>query len=138
MFLSLLIEELCTKEENNKADYTLTFKAQCTFFFHFFFFVFVSRFKKNAIILFQEYPSDNVTSPWLKVISLKDFYPNDESYSSKTCCKHFKELLCILFLEPRCRWKYQLFIYNITIIYEMLIFRRMYSKSFILKNIPYF
>ena len=29
MFLSLLIEELCTKKENNKADCTLTFGGQC-------------------------------------------------------------------------------------------------------------
>ena len=29
MFLSLLIEELCTKEENNKAGCTLTFGGQC-------------------------------------------------------------------------------------------------------------
>ena len=29
MFLSSLIEELCTKEENNKAGYTLTFGGQC-------------------------------------------------------------------------------------------------------------
>ena len=30
MFLSSLIEELCTKEENNKAGCTLTFGGQCT------------------------------------------------------------------------------------------------------------
>ena len=29
MFLSSLIEELCTKEENNKAGCTLTFGEQC-------------------------------------------------------------------------------------------------------------
>ena len=29
MFLSSLIEELCTKEENNKAGCTLTFGGQC-------------------------------------------------------------------------------------------------------------
>ena len=31
MFLSSLIEELCTKEENNKAGSTLTFGGQCIF-----------------------------------------------------------------------------------------------------------
>ena len=31
MFLSSLIEDLCTKEENNKAGYTLTFGGQCIF-----------------------------------------------------------------------------------------------------------
>ena len=31
MFLSLLIEELCTKEENNKAGCTLTFGGQCNY-----------------------------------------------------------------------------------------------------------
>ena len=30
MYLSSLIEELCTKEENNKASYTLTFGEQCS------------------------------------------------------------------------------------------------------------
>ena len=30
MFLSSLIEELCTKEENNKAGCTVTFGGQCT------------------------------------------------------------------------------------------------------------
>ena len=30
MFLSSLIEELCTKEENNKTGFTLTFEGQCT------------------------------------------------------------------------------------------------------------
>ena len=29
MFLSSLIEELCTKEENNKVDCTLTFGGEC-------------------------------------------------------------------------------------------------------------
>ena len=29
MFLSLLIEELCTEEENNEAGCTLTFGGQC-------------------------------------------------------------------------------------------------------------
>ena len=31
MFLSSLIEELCTKEENNKASCTLTFGGQCIY-----------------------------------------------------------------------------------------------------------
>ena len=31
MFLSSLIEELCTKEENNEAGRTLTFRGQCIF-----------------------------------------------------------------------------------------------------------
>ena len=31
MFLSSLIEESCTKEENNKAGCTLTFGGQCIF-----------------------------------------------------------------------------------------------------------
>ena len=31
MFLSSLIEELCTKEENNEAGSTFTFGGQCTF-----------------------------------------------------------------------------------------------------------
>ena len=31
MFLSSLIEELCSKEENNKAGYTLTFRGQCSY-----------------------------------------------------------------------------------------------------------
>ena len=31
MFLNSSIEELCTKEENNKADRTLTFGGQRTF-----------------------------------------------------------------------------------------------------------
>ena len=30
MFLRSLIEELCTKEENNKAGCTLTFGGQCS------------------------------------------------------------------------------------------------------------
>ena len=29
MFLSSLVEELCSKEENNKAGCTLTFGGQC-------------------------------------------------------------------------------------------------------------
>ena len=32
MFLSSLIEELCTKEENNKAGCTLTFGRKCRLF----------------------------------------------------------------------------------------------------------
>ena len=32
MFISLLIEELCTKEENNKTGCTLTFRGQCKCF----------------------------------------------------------------------------------------------------------
>ena len=31
MFLSSLIEELCSKEENNEAHCTLTFGGQCTY-----------------------------------------------------------------------------------------------------------
>ena len=40
MFLSSLIEELCTKEENNKAGCTFTFGGQCKIILNrFFFFV---------------------------------------------------------------------------------------------------
>ena len=34
MFLSSLIEELCSKEENNKAGCTLTFGGQCILDFY--------------------------------------------------------------------------------------------------------
>ena len=34
LFLSSLIEELCTKEENNKAGCTLIFGGQCIFLYY--------------------------------------------------------------------------------------------------------
>ena len=34
MFISLLNEELCTKEQNNKAGCTLTFGGQCKISMH--------------------------------------------------------------------------------------------------------
>ena len=98
----------------------------------------VSHFKKNTSISFKEYSSDNnAKSTWLKAISQKDFYPNDETNFSKAYSKHFKELIYI------CCFEDQDVVGNINYLYILIIFWNAYISSYVFEklyidNIPYY
>ena len=56
MFFSSLIEEICSKEENNKASCTLTFGGQCLY-------IHTSKVSPNAVYKLERKVEDIVRSP---------------------------------------------------------------------------